>query len=471
MKCSALMPEVRRTLASIAVLLLAPGMNGQKVMNAPVMTDAEIRQILEERIDQKHQSVGIVVGVIEDRGERFIPYGALNRNDPRPLTSATVFEIGGLTSVFTSLLLADMSLRREVALDDPVSKYLPATVKLPSQGTRVITLTDLATHTAGLPLVPTNLHPLNPANPYADYTENDLYKSLVDAKLTGRLGTDYSYSNVGMSLLAIALSHRAGQTYEVLLKARILDPLGMKSTGVGLTPDMGAHFSVGHNSALQPVSYWDAPALVGAVGLKSTTQDLLTFVEAELGYRQTPLAAQMAAMLNLRRPTRFPGLELALGWHVLSTNTAQIIWDNGGTGGFRAFMGFSPRTKVGIVVLSNADGPNGIEDIGLRLFSPTPPDVSFQRERTEIKVDPRLLASYAGDYQLSDGMLLRIQQDGDHLEAQLGQQRFQLSAESSRDFFVKNVEGQMTFVTDRSGNAYMVVLHQAGTDLPAKRIR
>ena len=123
------------------------------------------------------------------------------------------------------------------------------------------------------------------------------------------------------------------------------------------------------------------------------------------------------------------------------------------------------------MVLSNTESTIGIEDIGLHLFSPMPMETYFAREHTEIKVDPRILASYVGVYQLADGLTMTVSQNGEHLIAQLGQQMFQLAAESTKDFFVKNVEGQMTFVTDRTGNAYMVVLHQAGTDLPAKRIR
>ncbi len=455
----------------LPILVLAAVIGGQELSNEPVITDAEIHQILAERIDQKHQSVGIVVGIIEDRGERVVSQGALNQGDPHPLSGTTTFEIGGLTSVFTSLLLADMAHRGEVGLNDPVSKYLPTTVKLPSQGNQRITLVDLATHTSGLPLMPPNFHPKNPANPYAEYDENDLYQSLAKCKLNGRLGVDYSYSHVGMGLLALALSYRAGQSYEALLRTRILDPLGMKNTGVSVTPEMKALFAVGHNSSLQAVSYWDTPAMAGAVGLKSTAQDLLTFVEAELGYRQTPLAASMAAMLSLRKPTRYAGLELALGWHVLSTTKTEIIWHNGGTGGFRAFLGFSPRNKVGIVVLSNTDGVNGIEDIGLHLFNQTRPDVYLSREHKEIQIDPRIFANYVGVYQLTDKMQLTILQNGDHLEAELGQQTFRLVAESTKDFFVKNMDGQVTFVTDRTGMAYMIVLHQGGTDLPGNRIR
>jgi D-alanyl-D-alanine-carboxypeptidase/D-alanyl-D-alanine-endopeptidase len=344
-------------------------------------------------------------------------------------------------------------------------------VKVPTQGNQQITLADLATHTAGLPLLPPNFHPKNAANPYADYSESDLLQALANCKLTGSVGLDYNYSHMGMGLLAVALSRRSGQSYETLLKTRILDPLGMKNTGITATTDMKAQFAVGHNGYLQPVSYWDPGIMAGAVGLKSTAQDLLTFVEATLGYQRSPLAAAMATMLGMRRPTHYAGLELGLGWHYLSTSSMQIIWDNGGTAGFRSFMGFSPRNKIGIVVLSNTNGTSGIEDLALRLFTPTAPEQAFQRERVEVKIDPRILANYIGVYQLSDGMELTITQAGDHLLAQLGQQRFLLSAESTKDFFIKNVEGQLTFVTDRSGAAYSLILHQAGTDIPAKKLR
>ena len=116
-----------------------------------VPSDAEIRKILVDRIDAQKQSVGIVVGVIEPSGRRVVSYGQLAKNDPRPLNGDTLYEIGSITKVFTSLLLAEAVERGEVALTDPVGKFLPAAVKVPERGGRSITLQDLATHTSGLP--------------------------------------------------------------------------------------------------------------------------------------------------------------------------------------------------------------------------------------------------------------------------------------------------------------------------------
>jgi CubicO group peptidase (beta-lactamase class C family) len=73
----------------------------------------------------------MVVGILTPEGRRVIASGELNQGDPRSLDGDTVFDIASVTMVFTSLLLADMVGRGEVALTDPVSKYLPSGLKLP----------------------------------------------------------------------------------------------------------------------------------------------------------------------------------------------------------------------------------------------------------------------------------------------------------------------------------------------------
>jgi D-alanyl-D-alanine-carboxypeptidase/D-alanyl-D-alanine-endopeptidase len=107
-------------------------------------SDALIRQILVNRIDKEKQGVGIVIGVIDAKGQRVVAYGSLEKGDKRPLDGDTLFEIGSITKVFTSLLLADMAQRGEVKLDDPIAKYVPSTAKIPERGGKQITLVDLS---------------------------------------------------------------------------------------------------------------------------------------------------------------------------------------------------------------------------------------------------------------------------------------------------------------------------------------
>ena len=143
--------------------------SGQSATPQERVSDAEIARILAERIDTQRQSVGIVVGVLEPGGRRVISHGSATKGEARRLDGETVFEIGSITKVFTALLLADAVERGEVALTDPVTKFLPASVRVPERG-RAITLGDLASHVSGLPRLPSNMTPKDANNPYADYT-------------------------------------------------------------------------------------------------------------------------------------------------------------------------------------------------------------------------------------------------------------------------------------------------------------
>lgn len=435
-----------------------------------VPSDSEIRQMLVDRIDIQHQSVGIVVGVIGPEGRRVIAYGQLEKGDPRPLNGDTIFEIGSATKVFTSLLLADMVQRGEVALDDPVAKYLPPNAKMPERNGRSITLVDLATHTSGLPRLPTNMSPKDPANPYADYSVEQLYQFLSTYQLTRDIGSQYEYSNLGGGLLGHVLARRAGMDYEALVRSRICGPLGMNNTRITLTPEMKARLAAGHNAALDTVENWDLPTLAGAGALRSTANDLLTFLAANLGYTKSPLAPAMAAMLKVRRPTGQPGLEVGLGWHIFTTNGKEIIWHNGGTGGYRSFIGFDPKAGVGVVALSNASTLAGVDDIGRHLLDPSIPLMQPPKEHTQVTVDPKLFDGYVGAYQLAPNFILTITREGDHLFAQAtGQPKLEIFPESDRDYFSKVVDAQITFVTDSKGRATELILHQRG-DHHAPRI-
>ena len=123
----------------------------------------------------------------------------------RPATlygdAEAIYEIGSISKVFTATLLADMVNRGEVALAEPIAKFLPKTVKVPERNGKQITLQDLATHKSALPRLPTNLQPKDPTNPYADYTVDNLYAFLNSHTLTRDIGAQEEYSNLGVGLL------------------------------------------------------------------------------------------------------------------------------------------------------------------------------------------------------------------------------------------------------------------------------
>ena len=464
-----------RPIRVAALVMVCAAVADPRAASSSVPSDDEIRTILVDRIEVQKQSVGIVVGVIEPAGRRVIAYGHLAKDDPRPLNGDTVYEIGSITKVFTSLLLADAIGRGEVALTDPVAKFLPAKVKVPERGGRSITLEDLATHTSGLPRMPSNFTPKDVANPYADYSFEHMYAFLSGYQLTRDIGAEYEYSNFGAGLLGHALTLRAHATdYQALVTARVINPLGMTSTAATLTPALQARLAAGHSPTLQPVPNWDLAALAGAGALRSTANDLLTFLAANLGYTQTPLAPAMARMLTVRRPAGPPNLKVALAWHVSTVNGRELIWHNGGTAGYRTWIGFDPVARVGVVALSNSGTPAGVDDIGRHLLDTSLPLLAARaapQTRTAIASDPQVIERYVGRYQIAPAVIITVTRDGSQLSVQLtGQPKFELFQEKETEFFVKIVDAQITFETDARGKATALVLHQNGLHQRSPRI-
>ncbi len=445
------------------------------------MTFDEIREILVRRIDHQKQATGIVVGIIEPNGRRVVSYGHLAKGEPRTVDGDTTFEIGSISKVFTSLVLADMVSRKEVTLDDPAEKYLPQSVKLPERRGKFITLHDLSTHSSGLPPLPSNFRPKDPLNPYADYSVDNLYQFLSGYELPRDPGSVFEYSNLGAGLLGHLLAYRAKTDYESLIRTRITQPLGMPDTGITLSSSMKQRMATGHNAMLAPVPNWDLPTLAGAGALRSSAKDMLTFLEAFLGYKESPLAPAMKAMLEVRRPAG--QTTIGLGWLIHSTDGREIAWHNGGTGGFHSFIGYDLKARIGVVVLSNGCG---VDDIGFHLLNPKVPlaEPEMPKQRMEVPIDPQLLDHYTGRYQVTPNLILEITREGDRIFAQAFVQlphnrsaeptaapRFELFAEGEKNFFARVTDKQIAFETGSEGRATSLILYQAGgKPMPAARM-
>lgn len=448
---------------------VAQGAPGPATPGAAVeLPDAAVRQILAQRVDTDRQSRGMVVGVIDARGQRVVAHGLMGAGG-KPVDGRTLFEIGSVTKVLTSLLLADMVRRGEVRLDDPVAKHLPPGTVVPTRNGKAITLIDLATHTSGLPRLPTNMAPKDPLNPYADYTEAQLDAFLRDYTLPRDIGAAYEYSNLGVGLLGRALAYRAGGDYEAVLRERVLAPLRMTDTAIVLSPVQAARFSSGHNAALEVTPHWDLPSLAGAGALRSTAEDLLRLLAAELGYADTPLKAAMADQLVPRRPVGGE-VAVALGWHVWSPPDGEIVTHSGGTMGFQSFVGFNRKTGRGVVVLNNAASAMGVDDIGLHLLAGRPLKTA-PKTRVAVPLPAEAFDKLVGRYAMAPGVVMTIRRDGQRMIGQLtGQPAVEIFAESPTTFFLKVVDAQLTFTVDAQGRGTAVTLHQNGQNTTAQRL-
>jgi D-alanyl-D-alanine-carboxypeptidase/D-alanyl-D-alanine-endopeptidase len=457
---------IRRVTLVFAALIYACA-----IAFSQVPSDAEIRKILADRIGFENAGLGIVVGVIDTNGRRVVSYGSLREGNSGRVGGDTVFEIGSMTKVFTSLVLMDMARRGEVAITDPVSKYLPAAVKMPERNGRKITLADLSTHSSGLPRMPTNFAPKDASNPYVDYTVQQLYDFLSGYTLERDIGAEYEYSNLGAGLLGHVLSLRAGMSYEALVRARICDLLGMADTRMTLTPEMKARLAVGHNGALTPVPNWDIPTLAGAGAFRSTANDMLTFLAANLGFLETSLSPAMADAISVRHPGENPDTKMAYGWEVGTKYGNPIIWKGGATGGYRTYMGYDPKARVGVVVLSNVLQPV-VDEIGPHLLNPSYPLSKMgPLAHPEITLDTKVFDRYVGTYQFDTKELIVISREEGHFYAQLtGQRKLEVFAETARTFFYKAVDAELTFDVGGQEAATQVTLHQNGRDHIAKRL-
>lgn len=309
-----------------------------------------------DAIAQRHLksgfAVGFVVGTLVDGKTWAQGYGKVAKDADAVPNASTVYEIGSISKVFTGILLADAVGRGEVALTDPVQKHLPERVTLPSKDDTAIRLVDLATHTSGLARMPLNWKPASFRNPFADYTVVRLYEGLPKTKLFSMPGTKYAYSNYAFGLLGHVLARKAGaKDYDALLKSRITGPLGLKETRCVLNAAMKERFAPAYDQNGRPRQAWDFDALAGCGAIRSTTAELLAFARANLNPDDTKLAAALRLAQQHHRKDPKKGPTVGLGWHF--DKTGKQPWHNGGTGGFRTFLGIDPERRCAVVVLAN----------------------------------------------------------------------------------------------------------------------
>ena len=430
----------------------------------------DIAAILKERVDVARDTRGLVAAFLDGDRPSVTTYGQSGAANNRPLDGDTVFEIGSITKVFTALLFADMVLKGELAPDDPAAKYLPGSVRMPDFEGAPITLLDLATYTSGLPRMPSNFAPKDPANPYIDYTPERLYEYLSNHKLAHKPGKHYEYANLGFGLLGHILELRGGKSYEELVVSRICAPLGMDDTRITLSDSMQQRLARGHNASLAPVANWEFSALAGAGAMRSTANDLLKFLGKCMNPADDPVSAALKLTLSERRP-RAKERDVSLGWFVASRFGDEVVWKSGGTGGYATFIGYSTKTRRNFILLSNAADYDANTNTALHSVNAA---YDLPKLRRQVTVDPPVLASYAGRYMLTPTFVLTVRADAGRLFIEAtGQQEYEVFAESDTNFFYRVVDAQITF--DRPANgatqALTLTLHQNGSDRPGRRLQ
>lgn len=376
---------------------------------ADTLTVAEIRTMLQDYIDTDKLGVGLVVGIVDEHGARTVSHGKLDNGTDRDVDGDTLFEIGSVTKVFTALLLQDMVERGEMKLDDPVQKYLPDSVKMPTYKGKQITLLHLATHTSGLPRVADNLSAPTWRDPDPEdvYTVEQLYAFLSHYKLTRAPGTVAEYSNLGFQLLGHVIALKARTNYETLVRERICRPLGMESAQITLTPELKSRLAIGHAmpGGRAPGDYFEF--LPGAGGLRSPANDLLKFVSAYIGLSPSPLSALM------QKAEAFHSMEDGTKRRLAWGQDEIVFVHNGGTYGYLTVLAFDAKRQRGVVVLSNCKNSAMVDAIWPPVYigqSPKPTNA--------VAIDPSLYDRYAGQYRSDQDGICTVRQEGERLMLQ-----------------------------------------------------
>jgi CubicO group peptidase (beta-lactamase class C family) len=366
-----------------------------------------------------------------------------------------------------------MAERGEVRLEDPIALYVPSTVTTPRA--RDITLLHLARHTAGFISFsfPDDPGTADLEDPAGGYSNEMMFAFLDRHPMRATSGVHHSYSSFGMALLGELLARRAATDFESAIRTRILEPLGMARSGFALTPELRAVHATGHTSRGNPRALASARGMLGSGALRSTTNDLVRFVQAQLGLRESTLAGAMRATQLTEADLQRPDLPMGLGWFHTEIAGKRVVSHGGSTPGFRAYVGMDLERKRGVVVLGNSD--NDVSNLGLHLiypyvplYSPEPP-----RQFEAIAVDRRSLDQYVGAYRLAGpkGDVIRFRMDGGQMLLVSRRGIGKVFAESHTTFFTADMEDWFTFSRDAKGRVDGMTWHRENWQQQLKRIR
>ncbi|HEX6563102.1 MAG TPA: serine hydrolase, partial [Chthoniobacterales bacterium] len=393
----------------------------------------------------------LIFGVVVDGKSEVIAFGKLNEG--KSPDGDTVYEIGSITKTFTATLLADAVLSGRFNLDTPIEDLLPD-FKIPERSGKKITLEEIGTQYSGLPRLPSNFAPKDPGNPYADYDSQKLKAFLDGYQLPRDPGAAFEYSNLGFGLLGYALAQSAHTTYDALVHEKIFQPLGMTMSGTQFSETMREHLASGHDETGAPVENWDLAALAGAGAIRSTINDMLRYLSANLGVDHTTLADSMKYAQRPRRDMS-PNMRIGLAWITTATG---VTWHNGGTGGYRSFLGFDADTHKGVVILANT--ATDVDDLGFATLLDSAPLVPAEKA---IVVAGSELKEYLGTYKLADQLLVKVFLTGNQLFTQAtGQQAFPIFPSAKDEYFANVGLIRITFTRDDQGAVIGMVVHQHG---------
>jgi CubicO group peptidase (beta-lactamase class C family) len=322
-----------------------------------IQTSEEQTELIYEKTKSFPENTQLSIAIIDKGKVKFIGIKRVNDSIIQIENHRSAFEIGSISKIFTSTLLANFVVNNRLKLENNIQDFVDFDLKTNES----ITFKQLANHTSGLPRLPSNLNLMlaDPSNPYKDYDEEKLKSYLKEKiKLNQAPGTKYEYSNLGAGLLGYLLKEISTTNYNKLLEEIVFSKYGMSSSSADRSK-LKSELVKGLDSNGKETANWDFNVLVGAGGILSTVEDLTKFSLAQFEQENAELQLTHQPTFKLSET-----MEIGLGWLIIkaSDGNNEVIWHNGGTGGYTSSMALDLNNKNGIIILSNVSAFN--KDMG-----------------------------------------------------------------------------------------------------------
>ncbi|MGB3343249.1 MAG: serine hydrolase [Aequorivita sp.] len=339
--------------------------NESNTVNSLSSYPKEIAETIFSKSKDLRNNTQLSIAIIHNGKTNY--FGIIKLNDTiKPAENQKkIFEIGSITKVFTSTVLASLVVDNKIKLTDDVNFYYPFTFK----DNIKISFESLANHTSGLPRLPENLDSSNKINPYKSYGKTELEEYLQNLmKLENETSKTYSYSNLGTGLLGYTLGLSQETNFQTLLQKKIFDKYKMENSFPS-SQHLGNRLIKGLNKNGEIVSNWDFDVLLGAGGILSTTEDLAKFANAQFNPKNKELELTRKTTFQIKDDTK-----IGLGWHkVESTTGNDLLWHNGGTGGYSSSIVMKVEEKTAVIILANVfDINDKIDALSYELINKIP---------------------------------------------------------------------------------------------------
>ncbi len=410
----------------------------------------KITEVVGPYIDY-HWCPGMAIGVIY-KGQSWVGgFGTTSFSGGKRPDGNTEFQIGSITKLFTKLLFSDMVLQGRMHLEDMAQDYLPNGVKMPSLGGKQITLLMLSNHTSQLPHDPDDIQWSGAKiNPYQDYSLDRLYNYLNRHGLTTQPGSSFLYSNTGVALLGDLIAQKSGMSWADYLQKRVLDPIGLRDTGVVWTPGELLRAAQGYDWGMNPLKLWwrwDQTTFMPAISLHSTVNDLLKLARAAMVENGSPLA-------NIA----FNETAQKLDWGTQVTHEGRFD-------GFETFFLVDRAPKIALVILVNCEGNIPVEISGkirglLKGYWPSDSDLPVLAHLSSDQEKPyigqyrpiKMPSSWSSDpppekdfkIVLREGRLVAV-------NTQCSCPDVPIDPLANGNFYMRNQHLELTFTKDKSG--------------------